>query len=269
MGKRTTYAIVTGGGSGIGLHYADQLAGCYGYNLLLVSNRPAELEEAALRFRNDYAVDVLTLTLDLSDSAAAETLFRFAEENNLEVEVLVNNAGMLVFDLFNRVEMSRLETLLGLHIVTTCLLCRLFGEQMAKRGKGYILNMASMTAWTALPTIQTYNATKNFVLQFSRSLWYELMPQGVHVLAVCPGSTNTGLLPFPPKWARLLLRMGITMEPETLVRGALKRLLKTKQKVYLPGLWNYIAVPVLKHLPDRLVFYVLRKLMGVSPTTPC
>ena len=262
MNKRTTYAIVTGGDSGIGLRYADQLAGDYGYNLLLVSNRPAELEDAALRIQQVHAVKVLTLTLDLSESAAAETLFRYAEENHLDVEVLVNNAGILVFDLFNRVEMSRLETLLGLHIVTITKLCRLFGEQMAKRGKGYILNMASMTAWTALPTIQTYNATKNYVLQFSRSLWYELMPQGVHVLAVCPGSTNTGMLPFPPKWARLLLRLGITMEPETLVHGALKRLFGTGKKVYLPGFWNYIAVPVLKHLPDRLVIFVLRILMG-------
>ena len=252
----------------MGLEFARQLA-AKGYNLLMVSNEEAIHQRAEELRSAQPDLQIVSLVRDLSQQNSARELYEYAYAQKMEVEVLVNNAGMLVFDLFNRVEMSRLETLLGLHIVTTCLLCRLFGEQMAKRGKGYILNMASMTAWTALPTIQTYNATKIFVLQFSRSLWYELMPQGVHVLAVCPGSTNTGLLPFPPKWARLLLRMGITMEPDRLVRGALKRLLKTKQKVYLPGLWNYIALPVLKHLPDRLVFYVLRKLMGVSPTTPC
>lgn len=251
---------MTGAGSGIGRHYAEQLAATYGYNLLLVSNRPDELEQAAAEITARYGVRTQTLTLDLSLPDAAEEVFRFAEQEEMQVEVLVNNAGMLIFDRFTNVDPERIDTLLGLHVLTMGKLCRLFGAEMAKRGKGYILNMSSMTAWTPLPTIQVYNASKQFVLQLSRSLWYEMMPQGVHILAVAPGSTNTGLLPFPEKMGRLLLRLGITMQPERLVRGALKKLFGSRKKVYMPGVWNYVAVPALKHLPDRLIFYALRRL---------
>ena len=255
------WAIVTGASSGIGVRYAEQLAADYGYDLLLVSNQPAELEQVARRIESESRVQTRTLTLDLAAETAAEQVFGFAESEKMEVEVLVNNAGILVFDLLNRIPLGRIETLLGLHVVTLTKLCRLFGESMRRRGRGFILNMSSMTAWTALPTIQAYNATKNYVLQLSRSFWYEMMPAGVHVLAVTPGSTNTGLLPFPEQYARLLLRLGITMEPETLVRRALRQLFNTRKKVYLPGGWNRLTVPVLKHLPDRLIERILKKLM--------
>lgn len=258
------YAIVTGASSGIGVHYAEQLAADYHYDLLLVSNQPAELCEVAETLHARYGVQTLTLAMDLAKRDAAEELFNFAEENKIETEVLVNNAGILVFDVLTHTAPEKVETILHLHVLTLTKLCRLFGEEMSKRRKGFILNMSSMTAWTALPTIPLYNATKNYVLQFSRSLWYEYEPQGIHVLAVAPGSTNTGLLPFPPKLARVLLCTGITMQPATLVHRALHRLFCTKRKVYLAGGWNVLAVPVLKHLPDRLVLYLLRRLKFVQ-----
>ena len=258
------FAIVTGASSGIGVHYAEQLARDYGYDLLLVSNQPAELQHVADDLHDRFGVTAYALPLDLSAREAAEQVMRFSQEKQMEVEVLINNAGMLIFDLLTRTDPKRMEVLLHLHIVTLTKLCRLFGKTMAARGKGFIINMSSMTAWTALPTIPLYNATKNYVMMFSRSLWYELMPHGVHVLAVAPGSTNTGLLPFPEKFGRFLLRIGVTMQPETLVRRALKKLFRTKRKVYISGVWTRITVPLLKHLPDRLIFFAMKK-MGFAP----
>ena len=254
------YAIVTGASSGIGIHYAEQLAADYHYDLLLVSNQPEALQQVADDLAKRYGVKTSALALDLAQTDAAEQVFLFAQENEMEVEVLINNAGMLIFQVLTGTDPKRMETLLHLHVVTLTKLCRLFGEEMIKRRKGFILNMSSMTAWTALPTIPLYNATKNYVLIFSRSLWYELQPHGIHVLTVAPGSTNTGLLPFPDKMARIFLRLGITMQPQTLVRRALRLLFRTKRKVYLAGGWSYITVPILKHLPDRLVFRVQRKM---------
>ncbi len=256
-------AIVTGASSGIGVHYAEQLAQ-YGYDLLLVSNQPVQLQQVADDIHARHGVQTWSLDINLALPDAAEQLFAFAQERQMDVEVLVNNAGMLIFDVLTRTDIRRMETLLQLHVVTMTKLCRLFGETMKTRGKGFIINMSSMTAWTALPTIQLYNATKNYVLQFSRSLWYELQPYGVHVLAVAPGSTNTGLLPFPERFGRLLLRVGITMEPDVLVRRALKKLFRTRRKVYLAGAWSYLIVPILKHLPDRLVFFVMRKMKFID-----
>ena len=258
------YAIVTGASSGIGLHYAEQLARDYHYDLLLVSNQPAELQHVADDLHKRYGVKAHALPIDLATTDAAEQVYQFSKEKQIDVEVLVNNAGMLIFDLLTRTDPRRMEVILHLHVVTLGKLCRLFGESMATRGKGFIINMSSMTAWTALPTIPLYNATKSFVLAFSKSLWYELMPQGVHVLAVAPGSTNTGLLPFPERFGRFLLKIGVTMQPDTLVRRALRKLFRTKKKVYLAGAWSYVTVPLLKHLPDWLIFFVLRK-AGLAP----
>ena len=254
------YALVTGASSGIGKHYAEQLAAHYHYDLFLVSNQPNELNQLSVDLQNRFAVQVKTLAINLAQLNAAEEVFAFAKTEKIEVEVLVNNAGMLIFNTLTRTEPGQMETLLQLHVVTATKLCRLFAEEMIARKKGFIINMSSMTAWTALPTIPLYNATKNYILSFSRSLWYELHPHGVHVLAVAPGSTNTGLLPFPPRYARILIRWGITMQPQTLVRRALNQLFNTSRKVYLAGAWNYISVPLLKHLPDRLIFRLLRKM---------
>ena len=258
------YAIVTGASSGIGVHYAEQLARDYGYDLLLVSNQPEALQNVADDLHKRFGVHTLALPLDLSQLDAAEQVLAFSRDKQLDVEVLVNNAGMLIFSTLTDTDPKRMEVLLQLHVVTLSKLCRLFGEEMIKRGKGFIINMSSMTAWTALPTIPLYNATKNFVLIFSKSLWYEMMPHGVHVLAVAPGSTNTGLLPFPEQFGRFLLRIGVTMQPETLVWRALRRLFRTKHKVYLAGAWSYVTVPLLKHLPDGLIFFVMKK-MGFIP----
>lgn len=258
------YALVTGASSGIGKHYAEQLASHYHYDLFLVSNQPNELSQVAEDIRTRFGVQVTTLAADLAQTDAAEMVYSFAQGKKLETEVLVNNAGMLIFDTLTRTDPQRMETLLQLHVVTATKLCRLFGEEMMKRGKGFIINMSSMTAWTALPTIPLYNATKNYLLILSRSLWYEMQPHGVHVLAVAPGSTNTGLLPFSEKFGHLLLRTGVTMQPNTLVRRALRRLFKTKRKVYLAGAWSYVTVPLLKHLPNRLIFYVMKKMRFIK-----
>lgn len=245
----------------MGLEYARQLAREWEYDLVMISNQEKELAEAAEAIRQETGVTVKTMVMDLSAGTAAQEIVDFIDQEGLDIEVLINNAGILVFDMLQKVPQRKIDTLIGLHVLTVTQLNRLIGERLCKRGRGYILNMSSMTAWTALPTIQAYNATKAYILNLSKSLWYEMAPYGVHVLAVCPGSVNTGLLPFPEKMARILHATGITIDPDQLVHGALRALMKSKRKVYLPGAWNkFIIVPLLKHLPDWIVRIALKKL---------
>lgn len=261
------WALVTGASSGIGLRYATALARDYKYNIVLVSNQEQELEQVAHDLRNKFQVEAETLFTDLSAIDAAENVYRFCQEKGLFIEVLVNNAGMLIFERLVNVSPKRLQTLLMLHVVTMTKLCQLFAKDMIAAHqndpsqKGYILNMSSMSAWMAMPGIQCYNATKGYVLNFSRSLWYELMPEGIHVLAMTPGSTDTGLLPFSEKFGRLLRRVGITMPPERLVKRALYVLFHTHRKRCMPGGWNYIIVPIINHLPDWVVRIAMPKLI--------
>ena len=128
------YAIVTGASSGIGLHYAEQLAREYKYDLLLVSNQPAELQQVAEDLHARFGVETYALAMDLATTDAAEQVFAFSREKQMDVEVLVNNAGILIFDLLTRTDPKRMEIILHLHIVTLTKLCRLFGETMSERG---------------------------------------------------------------------------------------------------------------------------------------
>lgn len=254
------YALVTGASSGMGLQYATQLARDYHYDLLLVSNQEKELQQVANDLSTTYHVEAKALYMDLSESDSAERIYAYAQQQQLEVDVLINNAGLLIFEELTQTSMKKLEVMLMVHMVTLTKLCKLFAVDMCARSHGYILNMSSMTAWMKMPGIQCYNATKGYVLSFSNAFWYEMKRHGVHVLAVTPGSIDTPLLPFPEKFAQLLRITRITMKPEVLVRKALRALFHSQKKRCMPGAWNYIIVPIINHLPDWVVFTAMKYL---------
>ncbi|MBO4665416.1 MAG: SDR family NAD(P)-dependent oxidoreductase [Paludibacteraceae bacterium] len=256
----STWALVTGASSGIGLRYATALARDYKYNVILVSNQEKELDLAAEDISSQYGVKAETLFMNLAAQNAAEQVYKFCKDKHLEVDVLVNNAGILIFDAFRQTDTHKIETLLMLHIVTLTKLCRLFAADMAERKRGYILNMSSMSAWMSMPSIACYNASKGYILNFSKALWYEMRRHNVRVLAVTPGSTDTGLLPFGKGFGRVLRFFGITMSPERLVNRALKVLFRRRKKTCMPGAWNYIIVPIINHLPDWLVLTAMRQI---------
>jgi len=253
------WALITGASGGIGRHYSIALARDYGYNLYLVSNQQKELADLAIEMRDTYHVQTESLCLNMAAPDAAEHIYEYAQKRNLEVEVLINNAGMLIFNPFCETPLGKIETLLMLHMIALTKLTHLFGCDMRARRKGYILNMSSMSAWMAMPGIQCYNATKAYVLSFSKALHYELRPFGVRVLALTPGSTDTGLLPFGDRFAAILRAVGITMPPARLVRRGLSVLFRSRRrKRCMPGAWNYIIVPIINHLPDWVVMRAMK-----------
>lgn len=246
------WALVTGASSGIGLQYATALARDYHADLLLVSNQETEQRKVAEELASLYGVKTIPLCRDLSRQDAAEQLHRYCAENNIEVEILINNAGVFFFNPLVETSMGRLELMLMLHVVTVAKMCRLFGEDMCRRGNGYILNMSSMSAWMAYPGIQTYNSTKAFIYNFSKSLWYEFRPKGVGVTVMTPGAVDTALFGLSPAYRKLAVSLTVSIPPEKLVKKALRRMFK-KKKQGMPGLINHMATPLLKHTPDWLV----------------
>ncbi|MCK4854110.1 MAG: SDR family NAD(P)-dependent oxidoreductase, partial [Bacteroidales bacterium] len=139
------YALVTGASSGLGWYLSDALVK-RGYNLIAVSNQPAELEELKKKLEQACPVSVVTVNMDLAEDKAAKSLFDYCEEHRFQVDILVNNAGMLVYGEVLTVEYSQAQSILNLHMTTPALLCRLFGEKMKKNGQGYILNVSSISA---------------------------------------------------------------------------------------------------------------------------
>ena len=253
------YALVTGASQGIGLQYATRLASYYHYDLVLVSNQEKEIHEVAEKLQAEYGVKTVAVYQDLSTENAATELHQFCKDGGYEIEVLINNAGVFYFNDLVKTAENRVNLMLHLHVRTVTQLCRLFGADMREHGKGYILNMSSMSAWMAMPGIQCYNATKAYILNFSRSMWYEMKPYGVSVTAICPGAIDTGLYGLASNLRKLAVALRVSMPPERLVKIALKKMFKRKKQV-MPGFLNHLFVPLIKHLPDWVVFTVMKRI---------
>lgn len=266
-------SLVTGASSGIGLQYATQLARDYHSDLLLVSNQEKELNDVAQSLTMEYGVKAIAYYADLAAADAAESLFAWCEEQKLVVDVLINNAGIFFFNPYCETSMRRIDLMLNLHMMTVAKLTRLFGEKMLSREltaeeqsericgkprrKGYILNMSSMSAWMAMPGIQTYNATKAFIYNFSKSIWYELYPKGVNITVMTPGAVDTALFGLAPNLRKLAVALTVSIPPEKLVKRALRKMFRGK-KADMPGVINHLCTPLLKHTPDWLIFLVMR-----------
>ena len=250
-------SLVTGASSGIGLQYATQLAMDYHSDILLVSNQKQELAQVAEDLAATYGVKTIAHYADLSLPDAAENLYAWCHEQGLEVEVLINNAGVFFFNEFCKTDMRRIELMLQLHVMTVTKMTRLFAEDMCVRRHGFILNMSSMSAWMAMPGIQTYNASKAFIYNFSKSLWYELKPYNVHITVMAPGAVDTALFGLAPNLRKLAVNLTVSIPPEKLVKRALKDLFRGK-KADTPGFINWLSTPILKHTPDWLLFLAMK-----------
>ena len=251
-------ALVTGASSGIGLTFARELAR-QGHDVLLVSNQEAELAQAAAIIEHDFHVSATALYKDLTSPTAAQEIYDFCSERHIETDILINNAGVFFFNYLHRVPMEQIEQILLLHVLNTTRLTRLFGKDMQQRRRGYILNMSSLAGFVSLPGIQCYCATKAYIDNFSRSVWYELHPYGVNVLSVTPGAVDTGLYGLSLHLRKLALKLHVSITPERLVRKALKALFRGRKRC-MPGLLNHLYLPFVKHCPDQLIFKTLKRI---------
>ena len=152
-------ALITGGSSGMGLEYARQLVeiGC---NLLLVSNQKEELKKTAETLCQGRDNQVAAHYQDLSTETAADELFAYCQAENLQVDILINNAGMFFFEELSLENERKAMVMMRLHIHTPTRLCLLFGEEMKRLGYGYLINTSSIAAKLPCPGITVYSASK-------------------------------------------------------------------------------------------------------------
>lgn len=251
-----SYAFITGASSGIGRCYATELAK-RGYNIIAVSNQTEELESTAEMLRNQYGVMVHTIDIDLTARDAAEKLYRRCTDSGWEVEILICNAGMLLFSTLAATDPKRLEAIIDLHCTTTTLLCRYFGNDMKQRRKGRILLMSSSTAWMPYPTISHYSATKSYIKSFASALWYELRPYDVSVTALFPGAVDTPFYRLDDKLRRRFVRLGIMTPADKIARRGVKAMMRGRRRL-VPGIFTKLVVAICAIIPARLFYPLLR-----------
>lgn len=252
------FALITGASSGCGYEYARILAQ-KGYDLLIVSNEEAIHDKAAI-LRADFPVQVLSLVRDLGTQDAAKELYDYCHTNHMEVEVLINNAGvyhdrdfMADSEVFNRLIMN-------LHMVTPAMLIYYFAQDMAQRGKGYVLNMCSVTADIAVQRLGSYASTKAFLRNFSRSLYVEMKDKGVIITDVTPGAINTGLYNLKPWATKLGLVLGYIVQPDYLARRGVNAMFRGRAKVSVPFVWNTLLIVLVTLLVPTCLLRLIRKL---------
>lgn len=248
VAKGTKTALVTGAGSGIGRALAWRLAGL-GYNIVAVGDNAERLSAAADELQQTHPdVKVTVYVADLAMEDAAERLYEWTCKQELEIEVLVNNAGMFSYCDLLDTPVERIRRMILLHDMTIAMTCRLFGERMAERGHGYILNMSSYSLWMPFPGLGLYSASKAFVRNFSMSFAKEVCERGVKVTALCPAGVSTDLYGLSPSLQKFGVRTGILITPDSCARRGLRALWRGRRSS-VPGWWNRLGIPLFLYMP--------------------
>ena len=251
-------ALVTGATSGMGLEYCHQLA-AKGHDLIMVSNQQEQLDTLPAQLSQKYGIRAIGRYQNLATDTAAQELYDWCRGENMQVEILINNAGMYFFHELTPDYYAKAETLFKLHTITPTRLCLLFGNDMKQRGKGYIINVSSLAAKLPTPGITMYSATKAYLKSFSKSLYFEMRPYGVGVTTVLPGAIATPLYNLNPALMNFAVKIGLIKTPQWLVKRALRGMFRKKHYVK-PGAMNYYLPVLLKLLPNNIETKIWKRL---------
>ena len=238
------WALVTGASSGIGYAVARRLAD-RGYNIIMVSNTASKLDAARERLEGCYRDRLFeSVCMDLSVPGAAQKLFSLVSERGIVPDVLVNDAGMFIYDEVLSSPAVELEKIINLHVLTVTMMCRLFGEAMARKGSGRILNLSSYSIYMPYPGLAAYCATKAYIRKFSKAFGKEMRPKGVTVTVAAPAGVDTDLMGLPTNIRTLARKTGFLMRPSTAARRLVRATLNGR-RYKVPGVYNYLFVPLL------------------------
>ncbi|GGF16504.1 SDR family NAD(P)-dependent oxidoreductase [Hymenobacter cavernae] len=183
-------ALVTGAASGIGQELAHLLAKDQ-YQLILVDQNPGGLQGFAEHLQSVHHITPTLITQDLGEPGAAQKVYDEVQSQGLQVDILINDAGFGVAGPFLEADLNRNVALINTNITALTELTYLFGRDMKQRGKGRILQLASLASFQPNPNLAVYAASKAYVLSFAEALTTELKDSGVTVTALCPGATET------------------------------------------------------------------------------
>jgi len=246
--------LITGASSGIGAAFARKLA-ARGRNVLLIARSEDKLIALCNELGRLTSIRAQYLALDLQHPDAGAQLFEETQKRELEIDMLINNAGFGSMGDFTRLDLKHELDMIDLNVRAVVDLTQRFLGPMRERKRGTIINVASTAGFQSVPYMATYAATKAFVLSFSEALWEENRLHGVHVMALCPGVTETNFfhasgIDHPP--------MRTIQTPEEVVETAL-RALHRKKNLVISGWTNWFTVEAERFVPRTMVTKVAGK----------
>ena len=250
--------LITGASSGIGEEFARRYA-AQKQDLVLVARSQDKLNKLAEEFTSQHGIRVTVFALDLSEPDAAERLWEETNRAGLEIDVLVNNAGFGTQRDVADDDPDRLEEEVRLNCLTVVGLTARYLPAMRERQNGTIINIASAAAFQPIPHMAVYAATKAFVLSFTEALWSETQKDGIRVLAVCPGSTDT---PFFEHSGEGVV-VGKLRSTRQLLDNTM-RALKTNKPSFVDGLGNAIVARfAVRMVPKRIILAATERIFRI------
>ena len=248
--------LITGASSGIGAAFARKFA-ALGRNVFLVARSEEKLITICNELGRMSGIRAQYFALDLTEPDAPARLFEETKKRGLEIDMLVNNAGFGSMGYFDKLDPAREVEMITLNVRALVDLTYRFLLPMRGRKQGTIINVASTAGFQPVPFMATYAATKAFVLTFSEALWEENRPFGVHVMALCPGVTETNFfeaakMDHPP--------MRGSQSPEEVVETAIRGL-KRKKSVIISGWPNRLTVFAERFFPRSVVLKITGKVL--------
>ena len=241
------WALITGASSGIGAEFAAQLAG-RGMHLILAARRKDQMTALATDLNTRHGTRCHIVAIDLAEAEASRRLYEEIRRLNVDVELLVNNAGIGLIGQIETTTPEEVRRLLNVNLLTLADLTYRILPGMLQRRHGAIINMSSQAAFQPVAFMATYAASKSFILHFSEALWAEVRGRGVTVTAVCPGATRTDF--FDKAGAPGWLEKHTSVTPAKVVRNALKAMEKRRQYV-VPGWKNYLVTLLVRFMTRR------------------
>jgi short-subunit dehydrogenase len=262
-GKR---ALITGGSGGIGAAIARQLAPL-GVDLVLTGRRRDALDEVAAACAA-HGVRADTITTDLGLPGAASALWTAARASG-PIDIAINNAGFGYFRPFQRVDWTRDAELVQLNVTSVVELSRRFIDDRLAAGDaaGYLLNIASLAAYQAVPNMAVYASSKVFVRNFTEALHDELRGTPIRVTCVCPGGVETNFHAAAGAGHYGWLADRSMMTADAVARIAISAMRRGKRNV-VPGVLNKLSAWSIRLVSRRIAAAVSSRVLGEPKTAP-
>lgn len=225
-------------------------------NLILISRNILKLQDVKNEL-SKFNIDIKILALDLKNSEDIQDLFNYIEANKLNINILVNNAGIGTFGDFNNIEWKSEEALIDINIKALTKLTKYFLPKVVKEKEGGILNVASTAAFCSGPRMATYYASKAYVLNLTEAIYEEYKAAGIKISCLCPGPVKTSFQDKAgikkSKSAKKYL-----MDAEEVAKICYKDFYKRKV-IIIPGFKNKLLVMGNKLLPRSISRKIILK----------
>jgi short-subunit dehydrogenase len=257
MSAENKTALITGATSGIGYELAKIFAE-NGYHLFLVARSEDELQQTAEELKQQFNVSVETIPADLFRRESAFEIYDQLQSRNVEINVLVNDAGQGQYGEFIETDINREIDIIQLNIISLVALTKQFLKDMVARGEGRILNLASIASKLPGPLQAVYHGTKAFVHSFTEAIREEVKDKGVVITSLLPGATDTDFFNKADMLDSKIVQETKLSDPAKVARDGYDALMNNDDMV-VSGMKNKMQVAMGNVMPDATVSKMMHK----------